>query len=214
MLIVAGCASQPATPRLSLDDINAIPVNCHEARLAERTNNIRRLEDVLQNTKFYTVDGVAGSTDPNRLDKRYYVTASRKLWTLKLNCPDSRSKTIPVESSEPMILEKPNDRVVCQIRRVRQRQTQDQDGSVSGTTTAQETEICTNQPLGKTIQIGSRISETDVAAFPPLGYRQYQGSIYRWFIVRDEIHQKKGYGFIGIMMFDRQNRYWTVVDKF
>ena len=86
LIIVAmlvGCASQPTKPLMSLEELAAIKPNCSDHA------QVKLIEDELARRKFYTVDGVVGNSDPNKISKQFYTYARYKIWSIRTACPQS-----------------------------------------------------------------------------------------------------------------------------
>ena len=84
-LALVGCATRPAVPLMSIDDLENFKIDCSQQR-----TQINLLEDQLTSRKFYVVDGVAGSIDPNRINKQFYTMTKVKIWTIRTECSKSR----------------------------------------------------------------------------------------------------------------------------
>lgn len=81
--MLVGCASQPAKPQMTLEELAAIKPDCSNPR------QVKRIEEELSSRKFYVVDGVAGNSDPNKISKQFYTYARYKIWSIRTACPQS-----------------------------------------------------------------------------------------------------------------------------
>lgn len=82
--LLVGCASQPTKPLMTLKELEAIKPNCADL------TQVKTIENELARRKFYTVDGVAGSSDPDKISKQFYTYARYKIWSIRTACPQSR----------------------------------------------------------------------------------------------------------------------------
>lgn len=81
--MLVGCASQPTKPLMSLEELAAIKPDC------SNHNQVKVIEDELARRKFYTIDGVVGNSDPNRISKQFYTYARYKIWSIRTACSQS-----------------------------------------------------------------------------------------------------------------------------
>jgi len=72
-------------PPMTIEDLENFKIDCTRERL-----QINYLEDQLASRKFYVVDGVAGSSEPNRINKRFYTMTKVKIWTIRTECSKSQ----------------------------------------------------------------------------------------------------------------------------
>jgi len=82
--MLVGCASQPARPPMSLQELAAIKPDC------ANPSQVKVIEDELARRRFYTVEGVAGNDSPDKISKQYYTYARYKIWSIRTACPQSR----------------------------------------------------------------------------------------------------------------------------
>ena len=80
-VLVVGCASQPQVAQWTPEQMASIKPSCQSA-----SQQIKLIEQQLSMQKFYTVNGVYGSTEPDRINKRYYTLARYKIWQIRTSC--------------------------------------------------------------------------------------------------------------------------------
>jgi hypothetical protein len=81
--LMVGCASQPSKPLMTVSELQLIKPDC------KNPNQVKMIEEELARHKFYTVDGVAGNQDPNKISKQFYTYARYKIWSIRTACPQS-----------------------------------------------------------------------------------------------------------------------------
>ena len=84
LIALVGCASQPTTPPMSLQQIASMPIDCNNRE------QVRIIEEELARRRFYTVEGVVGNESPDRISKQFYTYSRYKIWSIRTACPQSR----------------------------------------------------------------------------------------------------------------------------
>lgn len=215
LLVLTGCASQqrsvqaPAqpVPQMTWQQMAKFPLNC-----GEREEQLVFLQRQLTSRPFYTIDGVEGNEEPNRISKRYTTLTKMKMWQLRLNCPDSRFNEYKPKAVDVTKHREPTHEVRCYYRDEHTAVKQNDENTVD----SKRTEVCTNQPLVTSlpnIKVGDIVMPTDLRPFHPIkGVRKWRGHYYRMALTT-EAHNKQAVDFAVVLM-EQKPGIWQVIDKF
>ena len=213
LVALTGCASQPTPtytkviPQMTWQQAATYQLNCND-----RDNQLAVMQDQLKSRTFYTVDGVDGNEEPNRISKRFTAHVKMKIWQLRLNCPDSRFNDYKPKMVDVSKHSMPKTEVRCYYKDTH-RVKQDGDDIV---TKSDKSEVCTNQPLVTdiaSIKTGNIVIPEQLKPFYPIrGYRKWHNHIYQMAMVT-EAHNGQAVGFV-VVVVEREPGIWQVVDKF
>ena len=83
VLVLAGCANQPpANIKPATDvEIATFRIDCRKS-----SEQIKYLEQQISTRRYYTVDGVANSENPNSINKKFHALAKLKIWEIREKC--------------------------------------------------------------------------------------------------------------------------------
>ena len=83
LLTLAGCASQqPANVKPASDlEIARLRIDCKK-----QLEQLAYLEQQSKTRRYYTVDGVEYSEDPNSINKKFHALVKLKTWEIREKC--------------------------------------------------------------------------------------------------------------------------------
>lgn len=80
-VMLVGCASAPSVKPITDKELVQLKVDCPKA-----SEQVKFIEQQIAARKFYTVDGVNFSEDPNVINKKFHAIARMKIWEIREKC--------------------------------------------------------------------------------------------------------------------------------
>ena len=205
----------PTFQRLSYEDLVRFEPNCER-----RTEQIALLDDQLKRSRFYTISGVEGNTDPGKISKSYYSLAKYRIWSIRFACqgsevsPDFIKADLQATPNLP-----PTSSPRCYFEETVEAKTGfQQTNYLASELKSTRKELSTNFPYVDEkpfIRVGDQMSLSPkqlVSGVSNSALRKWKGNVYQ-LVSKTEMHFNQAVRFTLVTVRSGPNQ-WTVVDKF
>jgi len=199
---------------IKYEDLLRLQYDC-----SQRKELIKLLEEQIKHRNFYTIDGVVGNEEPDRISKKYFSYVRYKIWNLRLGCQGSNvDESIQNKLKETLPTLPPDTNTRCYFEeQIVTTSNLKNTEEYQDTFVSQRKEICTNYPLlsdAKRIRIGNLVDpkhqlDRNFTYIPNL--RKWNGNIFQ-LATKTEIHKDEIVKFTLVLMWTARG--WLVVDKF
>jgi hypothetical protein len=184
------------------------------------------LEKVLDSKTFYIVDGIAGSDNPKKINKKFFSLAKHRIWQLRTSCginfvSRNNFENIYKNSISQVNSEIPGEilpNVVCAFKSISNEKISN-DNSATKIFSTTKSEICTNyrKNTSNFLRVGDMFNDPlsllDPNPYFTPGVKKYKNSIYLFRSVV-EVHAGIAVQLSVVLMFNQRSKNFIVVDLF